>query len=133
MSARTIYLSRLIGLYSLLVAVALASHKDASIEAVTALVHNPPTVMLAAMFASGAGLAIVLGHNIWFGGAPAVVVTFIGWYSLFKGLILFFLPPASLVNYFEGARYAQFFYLYMGTAFLLGAYLTYAGFARRPQ
>ena len=133
MPARTIYLSRLIGLYSLLVAVALASHKDASIEGVTALVHNPPTVMLAAMFASGVGLAIVLGHNIWSGGAQPVIVTVIGWYSLLKGLILFFLPPASLDNYFEGARYAQLFYLYMGIAFLLGAYLTYAGFARKLQ
>lgn len=133
MSARTIYLSRLLGLYSLLVSVALASHKDASIEAVTALVHNPPTVMLAAMFASGVGLAVVLGHNIWSGGAQAVVVTIIGWYSLFKGLVLFFLPPAALASYFEGAHYTQLFYVYMGMAFLLGAYLTYAGFARRLQ
>jgi hypothetical protein len=133
MSARTIFLSRLLGLYSLLVAVALASHKEASVEAVTALVHHPPSAMIAAMIASGVGLAMVLGHNVWSGGAQPVVVTVIGWYSLLKGLILFFLSPAALVSYFEGAHYSQLFYLYMGIAFLLGAYLTYAGFTRKLQ
>ena len=34
-----------------------------------------------------AGLAMVLAHNIWSGGAQAVVVTLVGWLTLIKGLL----------------------------------------------
>jgi hypothetical protein len=36
---------------------------------------------------------MVLGHNIWSGGALVVVVTVVGWITLVKSLLFLFLPP----------------------------------------
>jgi len=133
MSSLTIYLSRLIGIYCVLVAVSLSSHKDATVETVTALVHNPPVAQITGLVALAAGLAIVLSHNVWSGSALAVIVTIIGWLSAMKGLVLFSLPPQALVKYFEGAHYGQLFFVYMGGTFIIGAYLTYGGFTAKSQ
>ncbi len=133
MSSLTIFLSRLIGLYSVLVAVSMASHRDATVETVTALVHNPPAVQITGVITLVAGLAIALGHNVWSGSALAILVTLVGWFSVIKGLVLFFLSPQTLVNFFEGAHYGQLFFVYMGMTFILGAYLTYGGFTAESR
>ena len=125
MSPRTIYLGRLIGLYCVLLALAMVSHKQAAVETIIALMHDAPVLLLASIVAMAAGLAIVLGHNVWSGGALAVVVTLVGWISLIKGLILLFLPPAGALAYFEAFRYAQFFYAYMSVTLIIGIYLTF--------
>ena len=128
MSPRTIYLGRLIGLYCVLLALAMVSHKQATVETIIALMHDAPVLLLASIVAMAAGLAIVLGHNVWSGGALAVVVTLVGWISLIKGLILLFLPPAGALAYFEAFRYAQFFYAYMSVTLIIGIYLTFSSF-----
>lgn len=133
MSPRTIYLSRLIGTYSVLIALAMVSHKEASLQAVSALVHDSAAVELTAVLALAAGLAIVLGHNVWSGGALPVIVTLVGWGSLAKGLFFAFLPPAALASFFDQARYERFFFVNMGVTFVLGAYLTYGGFTAKPR
>jgi hypothetical protein len=133
MSSLTIFLSRLIGIFSLLVAVTMASHRDVTVDTVTALIHNPPAVLIAGVIAVAIGLAIVLGHNVWSGGPLAVIVTLVGWYSLLKGLVLFLLSPVALENFFDGAHYGQFFFVYMGVTFILGACLTYGGFTAKPR
>ena len=128
MSPRTIYLGRLIGLYCVLLALAMVSHKQATVETIIALMHDAPVLLLAAIVAMAAGLAIVLGHNVWSGGVLPVVVTLVGWISLTKGLILLFLPPAYSLVYFEALRYGQFFYVYMSVTLIIGIYLTFSSF-----
>ncbi len=128
MSPRTIYLGRLIGLYCVLLALAMISHKQATVETIIALMHDAPVLLLASIVAMTAGLAIVLGHNVWSGGALPVVVTLVGWISLIKGVILLFLPPASVLGYFEALRYGQFFYAYMSVTLAIGIYLTFSSF-----
>ena len=95
---------------------------------VTASPHDAPVLLLASIVAMAAGLAIVLGHNVWSGGMLPVVVTLVGWISLIKGLILLFLPPAGALAYFEAFRYAQFFYAYMSVTLIIGIYLTFSSF-----
>jgi len=125
---RTTFLSRLIGLYALLGAFSMVVHRQATVDMVTALVHNPPLLWLAAVFALIAGIALVLCHNVWTGGVPTVLVTLVGWISLLKGLIFLYLPPELAAAYFAALHYDQHIYLYSGAGILLGAYLTYAGF-----
>ena len=131
MSPRTIYLGRLIGLYCVLLALAMISHKQATVEAINAFMHDAPVLLLASIVAMAAGLAIILGHNVWSGGAFPVVVTLVGWISLTKGLILLFLPPAYSLVYFEALRYGQFFYVYMSVTLIIGIYLTFSPFRLR--
>jgi hypothetical protein len=128
MSPRTIYLGRLIGLYCVLMALSMISHKQASVDTMTALVHNAPILFFGSVMAMVAGLAIVLAHNVWSGGALPVVVTLVGWISLIKGLIFLLLSPETAATYFEALRYGQLFYVYMSITLVIGIYLTFSSF-----
>ena len=132
MSPRTIFLGRLIGLYCLLFALAMMSHRQATVDTVTAIVHDAPVLLLSCIVATTAGLAIVLAHNVWSGGALPILVTLVGWISLLKGLIFLFLPPETSVAYFEALHYGQFFYAYMSLTLVIGIYLTVVSF-RSPM
>jgi hypothetical protein len=70
-----------------------------------------------------AGLAIVLGHNVWSGGALPVMVTLVGWLILVRGLLLLVLSPSAAVDLFTGLRFEQLFYLYATLSLVFGAYL----------
>ncbi len=128
MSPRTIYLGKLLGLYCVIVALVMMSHKQVIVDTMTTLVHDAPLLFFASLIAMVAGLGIVLGHNVWSGGALPIMVTLVGWTSLIKVVIFMFLPPATSVAYFEGLRYAQLFYFYMSLTLVIGVYLTYASF-----
>ncbi len=128
MSPRTIYLGKLIGLYCLFVALAMLSHKQTTVDTMTALVHDPPVLFFVSVLAMVAGLAIVLAHNVWSGGALPVLVTLVGWISLIKGLIFSLLPPATSLAYFEALRYGQLFYVYVSITLVIGICLTFSSF-----
>jgi len=134
MSPRTPFLSRLIGLYAILVALSMFSRGQASAETVAALLQNPSMVFVLGVVMLAAGLAMVLAHNIWSGGALVVVVTLVGWMTLIKSLVFLFLPPEMEARLFlERLHYQQLFYLYWALPLVLGLYLTYGGFRSPPQ
>jgi hypothetical protein len=131
MSERTRFLSRLIGLYCLLAALMMVMQRERMIAAVTALVQNGPLLLILGVLTVAAGLALVLAHNIWSGGALPVVVTLIGWLTLLKGLLLWLLSPAAAAQfYLQQLHYPQLFYLYAAVSFVIGVYLTIGGFRR---
>jgi uncharacterized membrane protein HdeD (DUF308 family) len=134
MAARTLFLARFIGLYCIVCGLAEMIHRQATLDAVRALLGNPSMVLWMGMIAVLAGLAMVLGHNLWRGGALTVVVTLVGWISLLKGVLLLFLPAQSHQDlFFSAFRYEQLFYLYAAIALVLGLYLTYAGFRSKVK
>jgi hypothetical protein len=133
-SPRTTFLSRLIGLYLLLISLAMLTHKQSTVESIIALMHNPPVLLVTAVIAMAAGLAMVLGHNVWSGGVLPVVVTLTGWLMLTKGALLLFLSPEAANGFFlAGLHYQQYFYPYTAFSLFLGLYLTYAGFKSTPR
>ena len=134
MSPRTPFLSRLIGLYAILVALSMFSRGQASVETVAAFLQNPSMVFVLGVVMLAAGLAMVLAHNIWSGGALVVVVTLVGWMTLIKSLVFLFLPPEMEARLFlERLHYQQLFYFYWALPLVLGLYLTYGGFRSPPQ
>ena len=134
MSPRTLFLSRLIGLYCILVALSMMSRRQATVEAVTALLQNPSLMFIVGVITLAAGLAMVLAHNIWSGGALVVVVTVVGWMTLTKSLLFLFLPPEVEAGLFLGQlHYQQLFYLYGAFSLVLGLYLTYRGFLSKSH
>jgi hypothetical protein len=81
-----------------------------------------------------AGLAMVLAHNVWSGGALRVTVTLIGWITLIKGLLFLFLPAGDEAGFFLGVmHYQQLFYVYVSFALVLGLWFTYCGFAVKER
>ncbi len=127
MPARTAFLSKLIGFYAIAIAIALVVNKQMMVAAVSGLFQDPRVVLVYAVMALGIGLAIVIGHNVWSGRA-AILVTIIGWLSLFKGLVLLLLPANAQAAYFLALHYDQYFYVYAAVTFVMGVYLVYAGY-----
>ena len=129
MSLTTRFLCRLLGLYCLIIGVAMIARPQATMHTVTLLLVDPPLLYVLGVILIFAGLAMVLVHNLWRGGVAPVVVTVIGWLTLAKGLLLIGaapMPAASL--YLEQLRYQQLYPLYTVLTLALGAYLSYAGF-----
>jgi len=110
------------------------SHKQLTLEGVTALLQNPPLMLLLGLITLGASLAMVLAHNLWWSGTLAVIITLIGWLALIKSLLFLFLNPAMEARFLLGLlHYQQFFYDYAAVSIILGIYLTYSGFASSPH
>jgi putative exporter of polyketide antibiotics len=132
-SSRTIFLSRLIGLYCIVIALSMMIRRQATAETVTALLQNPSMMLIVGIITLAAGLAVVLAHNIWSGGALVVVVTLVGWITLIKSLFFLFLPPEMEAGLFLGQLHYRQLYLYTAISLVLGVCLTYGGFKSRSS
>jgi len=125
----TIFLGKLIGLYCIIVALALMAHKQSAIATVNALIRNPPLLLFVEVLGLAAGLAMVLGHNIWSGGALPVVITLLGWLIAIRGAVLLSVSQDATIKFFEAVRYEELFYVYMGATLVLALFLTFASFS----
>jgi len=132
MSPRTVFLGKLIGLFCILFSLSMFAHKEATVGAVTSLLHDVPLMFVVGLIGLVAGIAMILSHNVWSGGALPVIVTLFGWATLIKCLLVLFLSPEAESRLFlEGLHYEQLFYFYYAFAMLLGIYMVYA--ASRSQ
>jgi len=127
MSVRTVFLARLFGLYCLIMAAAMLLQREAFVSIVHAFAADAPLVLIAGVFTLFGGLALVLLHNYWSGGALPVIITLIGWLTLIKAVVLVVLPSNKLVALYGGVSPTHI--LISGSVtLLLGIYLTVAGF-----
>ena len=137
MTPRTIFLAKLMGLFAIALALAMVGNRGATAAAFVMLLRDPAALWLAGMAGLAAGLALVLCHNVWSGGAPTVVVTVVGWVILVKGvaLLLVPLPPGTLAALSGALLNPAFLYADSAFLFALGLYLAVAGFkaSRRPD
>ena len=124
----TIFLAKVLGLYCIVLALAMMSRKQSAVAAMRALVENPPLLLFVEVIGLVGGLAMVIGHNIWSGGALPVVVTLVGWLMVIRSAVLLVLSPGATMKVFTALRYEQLFYAYMGVTLVLGLYLAAAGF-----
>ena len=59
MSSRTVFLARLIGLYSILVSLAMIVRRQATVDVLTAMLHNAQLLLSLGVITVVAGLAMV--------------------------------------------------------------------------
>jgi hypothetical protein len=129
-SKETRFLSRLLGLYCLIMALAMLTQRQSTLATVAALLHDRPLMYLLGVWCVFAGLAVILVHNRWSDGAAALLVTLIGWLTLLKGVMFVTLTPARTADlYLSQLRFEQLYPLYACLTLALGACLCYAGFA----
>lgn len=129
MTSRTVFLSKLIGLYCIIGSLVMLANKEAGLLVVTDLARNPSALFSLGAFVLLAGLAMILTHNVWSGGALPVIVTIIGWLTAIKGLLFLCLSEGTALGMvLAGIRYEQFFYVYGAITLIVGIYLTYGGF-----
>jgi len=133
MSSRTLFLSRLLGLYFLICGLAMIVHRQILTDALATVPGNPLAMWWSALIISLAGLAMVLVHNVWSKHPAVFIVTLLGWLTLIKGILYLLLPAKWLEGYFQAVVNCGTC-LYSATAFMLvlGAYLTYEGFKSKP-
>ena len=125
MSRLTVFLARFIGLFTVVLMVALLVRGSATVEAAVA---DGPVMLVYALISLATGVAMILGHNVWSGGALPVVVTLVGWLILAKGLMLLLVTPDALQQIFDHMHYGEHYYLYLAPSLVIGLYLTWAGF-----
>jgi hypothetical protein len=126
----TAFLAKLIGLFTMIVAVSIAMHKGETLLTVSTMAQSAALMMVLGFVSLAAGLAMVLSHNVWKGGLLPVLVTLAGWVFLLRGLAILALPHRDVVALLSTAHYESLFYVYVACAFIIGAYMTIAGFRR---
>jgi hypothetical protein len=127
--ARTIYLSRLLGVFLLVLAAGEITQRATLAATAVELVNSPALLLISGMLTLVAGLAVVLGHNVWHGGAMAVVVTVLGWLLLLKGVALVVIPPTAWGGIVQASHFVDLYGWYGVLPLVLGGYLTVAGFS----
>jgi hypothetical protein len=130
MSRLTVFLARSIGLFMILLVAGLLVRDGNVIEATAA---DGPVMLSYAIISLAMGVAMVVGHNVWSGGALPVVVTLVGWLILAKGLLLLVLSSEMLAGTMQQIRYGEHDRLYLAPALVIGLYLTWAGFTAPAQ
>ncbi len=130
---RTIFLARLAGLFLFLTSLAMLVQAGTISLSINALVHDRAALLVLVLFGLVGGLAMVLAHNVWSGGALPVIVTLIGWWLLLRNALLLFLPTNAVVALFDALYVEKLYYLFALTGLAIAIYLTYAGFRHRPH
>ena len=128
MTAETVFLARLLGLYLVVVTLAMLSNPRRTLETFAQMTQSGPAMLMAGVLATVIGLALVIGHSVWSGGALALAVTLAGWAALSKGLWLLFAPPRTIAAIYRALALERHFRLWMGAALLFGLALTLAAF-----
>ncbi len=128
MASRTIFLAKLIGLFCVLVSLSMLINTQATMEFIGTVAQNHSLLMIVGMIGIAGGLALVLGHNVWSGGPLPVVVTLFGWLMLVRGVMHLFAPAGMLADLYAANHLEQFIEIPLGVTFVLGLYLSYAGF-----
>jgi hypothetical protein len=129
---RTIFLSRLIGISAVAVAVSMILDRNSMISIESTIVQNGALLRAVGMVFVIAGLAIVLGHNVWRGGLLAIVVTILGWLTLLRGLFALWAPSELVTRLIEDLHYAEWFYGYAGLVLVIGGLLAVSSFLLSP-
>jgi len=125
MTRSTIYLARLSGIFALVMVTAMGARGSA---AMLALVQDSSVMLVLAMLSVGAGLAIILAHNRWQGGALPVAVTVLGWWIFIKGVVLLLAPQSMLVDVVARIQGEGLFTLSLLPGLMAGILLTWLGF-----
>ena len=125
----TVFLGRLLGLYLIAISIAMLASKRRTLATLDEMARSGPWMLFSGMVATAAGLAIVLGHNVWTGGALAVVVTLFGWAALLKGASLLLVPPEQMAAAYKGVGFKRFFHVWMGAVLVLGLWIALDAFA----
>ena len=65
MSLLTIFLAKFLGLYCIVVALAMMIRKQSIVATILAMLRDPPLLLFVEVVGLAAGLAMIVGHNIW--------------------------------------------------------------------
>jgi hypothetical protein len=123
----SIFLARLLGPTMLVMGLGLLVNRSTYRTLSLEVLDSRALLFIAGLIAFVAGLAIVLTHNVWVAGWPAIITVF-GWASLFAGIVRIVFP-SSVMRLGRRTVDRQGFLMFGIVLYLgLGAWLSYAGY-----
>lgn len=124
----SIFLAKVIGLYLLIMAIALFVNGQKIKPIMSDLVRNPALMFMIGFICLILGLLLVIGHNLWVADWR-VLITIIGWLTLIKGVSRVIYPQmdSKMVNFFLESHSA--IYIAALIDLVLGVFLIYFGFS----
>jgi hypothetical protein len=128
MSATTVFLGRLLGLYLVAISLGMLANRRRTLDTLDEMARSGPWMLFSGMVATAAGLAVVLGHQVWSGGALPVLVTLMGWAALLKGVTLMLVPAERIPDAYKGMGFERFFHAWMVAVFAIGLWVTVMAF-----
>ncbi len=128
MSPLTIFLGKLLGLAYFLTCVVCMARPKATLDAANSMAVNTGLLLVSGIFTMAAGVAVVIGHNVWSGGTLPLAVTVLGWMMLVKGIALMVMPPRMLLASYTLLDFPQRFRLLMVPATIFSAWVTVMAF-----
>lgn len=87
----SIFLAKSLGLYFTIVGIGMLLNGNKLKSILVNFLKDPGMVLMSGFLALIIGILIVVSHNVWVMGWP-VIITILGWFSLFKGVIRFMYP-----------------------------------------
>ena len=128
MPVTTIFLGKLLGLYLIAISLAMLLNRRRTLATLDEIASSGPWMLFSGMVATAVGLALVLAHNDWTGGALAIAVSLVGWAALIKGLALLAVPPGTMARAYKSMGLEKFFYPWMGVVLVLGVWIATRAF-----
>lgn len=123
------FLPQLFGLWLLIMGIAMLARGKSLMGHLEEFMRQSAHLFFMAACFLALGLAMILKHNIWEGGAATVLVTIFGWLIFIKSLVLIFMPNARILAMMKSFNKPAG-YMVGGIVYLiLGIYLAGTGFA----
>lgn len=125
----SLYLARAWGLFSILTGAGLLMNEKSFMSMMEHLQTDSVGMLIAGVIALGLGVAQVAGFNSWTLDYRGLVTLF-GWASLLKGIAIIFVP-GYIMRFAQVSTVGTWYMTSLALLFIVGAYLCYAGFAKR--
>ena len=125
----TLFLARLLGLFTIILSLAISLNRAGIVAAIERMRRDSATLLIVELIGLAVGLAMILSHNVWYGGVLAIVVTLVGWFIFLRAAVLLLLPPETIEKIFELAAWPKRAHVYGLISFVVGLFLTIMGFA----
>ncbi len=123
------FLSKVIGIYLLIISIAMFVNTQQFTSYVNALINDTPLMFVVGFFTLILGILMVVSHNIWQWNWR-VLITLIAWITLLKGASIIFYPyfiDSATIVFLHNMTAS---YVAMAVDFILGLILCYFGFKR---
>lgn len=121
------FLSKVIGLYLIIISLAMWLNMPEFTHNTLELINNPAVMFVSGFFTLILGLLLVVSHNIWQWNWR-VIITIIAWISLVKGIMLIIYPGYIDMTTHLFVEHSRIAYTAAGIDFILGVILSYFGF-----
>ncbi|MES2134694.1 MAG: hypothetical protein V4449_00415 [Patescibacteria group bacterium] len=123
----TVLLSRVFGVYLLIMAVAIFTRRKALMVSVEAMFKEQFAQLVAAMISILGGLIFINIYQDW-SSVPAGIISTIAWLILIKGLLYAFLPEVRLAEFTKLFTERGWYTMDGLLALSIGIYLTGFGY-----